>query len=88
MNTIHEETTAKELDELGAGPTIKELVLNNIRFYNALILDYDLGITKNYYLTYQLNVQITKQMSDLRKANPKPVEEEDGLMTLVKELKK
>ena len=88
MNTISEEQTAKELDELGAGLTIKELVLNNIRFYNDLIFDYAIGLTKNYYLTYQLNVQITKQMSDLRKVNTTPPKEDDPLADLVKQLRK
>lgn len=87
MEYIDEKKTAKELDELGAGNTIRELVLNNVRFYNDLITDYLLGITKNYYLTYQLNVQITKQMTDLKKIIPKEPTETDPLMDLVKELK-
>jgi len=88
MEYIDEKKTAKELDELSAGDTIRELVLNNVRFYNDLITDYLLGITKNYYLTYQLNVQITKQMSDLKKLIVVPPKETDSFKDLMDELKK
>jgi len=87
MEYIDEKKTAKELDALGAGVTIRELILNNIRFYNDLITDYLLGITKNYYLTYQLNVQITKQMTDLKKVNPKEPGEEDAFAKMMEGIK-
>ena len=78
-----------DLDALGADETSKELVLNNIKMYNGLVLDYTVeGITKNLYLTYQLNVQISKQISDLKKLNrSKAVEDEEGgLPQLIKSL--
>jgi hypothetical protein len=84
-----------DLEALEADQTSIELVLNNIKLYNNLVLDYTVeGLTKNLYLTYQLNVQITKQMSELRKdyARKRPqaqekVEEEEGLPALIRSLK-
>jgi len=89
MEIIDIDTATKELIELGADETYRELVLNNVRLYNQLVLDYTIeGITKNLYLTYQLNVQITKQLTELRKMPPKKTaEEEDDFTKLVKGLK-
>lgn len=59
---------AKEtIKALGADATTEELILNNIRIYNDRVKDYKAGIRTNLYLTYQLNVQITKQLDSLRK---------------------
>jgi len=92
MEEIELSQVSKDLDTLGADKSTKELVLNNVRMYNKLVFDYEiLGLQKNLYLTYQLNVQISKQMLDLRKlSKPKadPTAEEGGLMDMIKGLKK
>lgn len=90
MELIDITQAMRDLDALGADETSKELVLNNIKMYNGLVLDYTVeGITKNLYLTYQLNVQISKQISDLKKFNrSKTIEEEEsGLPDLIKSLR-
>ena len=90
MELIDISQAITDLDALGADETSKELVLNNIKMYNGLVLDYTVeGITKNLYLTYQLNVQISKQISDLKKLNRSKVveDEESGLPQLIKSLK-
>jgi len=90
MELIDISQAISDLDKFGADDTSKELVLNNIKMYNGLVLDYTVeGITKNLYLTYQLNVQISKQISDLKKLNRSKVaeDEESGLPALIKSLK-
>ena len=89
MKEISLKTTLKELIELGADETSKELVLNNVRLYNDLIGQYHDGNMKNLYLTYQLNVQIGKQIIELRKLNKKGGEDDDDdLKSLIKSIKK
>jgi hypothetical protein len=58
--------------------------------YNDLVKAYETGETKNLYLTYQLNVQITKQLSELKKANKNlsDSEEKDEFSEMVKALAK
>ena len=88
MEFIDLKLAEEELDNLKADLTTKELILNNIRLYNELVFDYDQGITKNLYLTYQLNVQVTKQFTELRKFSPKKGGDEgDPLSDLIKGLK-
>ena len=87
MEFIDEKTAAEELIKLGASEITRELILNNIRLYNELVFDYDQGITKNLYLTYQLNVQITKQLSELNKLRAPKAETDDPLSDLIKGLK-
>ena len=89
MKEISLKITLKELVELGADETSKELVLNNVRLYNDLIAEYHAGSMKNIYLTYQLNVQIGKQIIELRKLNKKGGEDDDDdLKSLIKSIKK
>ena len=91
MDVIDIDQVLRDLKELGADETTKELILNNVKMYNKLVLDYEhAGIQKNLYLTYQLNVQISKQMLELRKVlKPKDIkqQEEEGLAGLLKSLK-
>jgi len=87
MEFIDLKIAEEELIKLGAEETIKELALNNLRLYNELVFDFDQGITKNLYLTYQLNVQVFKQFVDLKKATPKnPGEEDDEFKKLMQSL--
>lgn len=89
MELIDLDIAAKVLTELDADAVSKELVLNNLRLYNQLILDYTVeGITKNLYLTYQLNVQVSKQLLNLyglKKRGSSDVV--DGFEALVEQLK-
>lgn len=88
MEQIDVETATREIQALGADETTLELILNNIRLYNNLVYDYEVvGITKQLYLTYQLNVQIGKQMNELRKLMGKKETEQDEFEQLVKGLK-
>jgi len=89
MEIIDLTQAAQDLEALGADETTRELILNNLKLYNNLVLDYTVdGITKNLYLTYQLSVQVSKQIGELKRFNKKsPGEEESDLEKLVKSLK-
>lgn len=69
MKEINSNEIDSELVNLNVGEASRQLIMNNISLYNNLIRDYNSGITKNLYLTYQLNVQIFKQLTDLKKLN-------------------
>lgn len=87
MEFIDLDKAEKEIISLGAGETATSLILNNIRQYNSYITAYKDDVKKMPYVAYQLNVQITKQLSELRKFNPKAAEEEDEFSKLIKGLK-
>jgi len=82
-------TAEKVLSDLGADDVTTELVLNNLRLYNQLIENYSMGMTKDLYLTYQLNVQVSKQLLALYgiKRRDSPPGEADGFNELLKTLK-
>ena len=69
MKKITIKKIKEELQVLGADASTTELVVNNVLLYNDLVENYENGIKTNMYLTYQLNVQITKQLSEIRKTN-------------------
>lgn len=85
MKPIELETIIAELNLLNAGQATQELIINNVMLYNDLIEAYGEGQTKNLYLTYQLNVQIFKQLTDLRKLANKSdnTSEPDGFEKLM-----
>lgn len=78
----------KTLIELQADQTTVELILNNIRLYNNLIKEYKAGNFKNLYLTYQVNVQITKQLNEVKKLqkNTENTSETDSFTQLLNQL--
>jgi hypothetical protein len=89
METIDLTQAGDDLQALGADETTRELILNNLKLYNNLVLDYTIdGITKNLYLTYQLSVQISKQIGELKRFNKStPPEGESTLEKLIGSLK-
>jgi hypothetical protein len=89
MKKISITKVKKELAQLNADPATSELIINNAQLYNDLIDKYDSGDTKNLYLSYQLNVQITKQIESVRKFSLKinGTDEDDQFTELVSSLK-
>jgi len=82
-------TAEKVLSDLGADDVTTELVLNNLRLYNQLIDNYAMGMTKDLYLTYQLNVQVSKQLLALYgiKRREMPPGEADSFNEMLRTLK-
>ena len=66
INKIKTELNSYEIEE-----TTKELMINNIMLYNDLLKRYNDGETKISYLLYQLNMQIFKQMLELKRDKDK-----------------
>ena len=88
MEIISLTTIDEVLNTLGADEATKLLIINNVSFYNDLVVSYQDGNLRNLYLTYQLNVQINKQLNELRKLNMKvKSSDEDGFTELIKSLK-
>lgn len=74
MIEIDEVQALKDLEALKAEDTVIGLVLNNVRMYNGLIKEIREGKRTVMYLAYQLNVQIAKQLMDLKKLNKSAAE--------------
>lgn len=88
MKLIDIEVIEETLDTLNADKASKLLVINNVELYNDLVSDYLEGKRRSLYLTYQLNVQINKQLMELRKLQGKlSNDEDDGLAALISGLK-
>lgn len=71
MKKLNISRIKKELEKLNANPTVTELVVNNALMYNCLLEKFINNEKVNNYLIYQLNVQITKQMLELKRLNQK-----------------
>lgn len=75
------------LCRLNADEASKLLIINNVELYNDLVNDYLDGNRRSLYLTYQLNVQINKQLMELYKLNSKNKPDEgSGIKELIKSL--
>jgi len=74
LNINKIKTVLKNLD---ANDTQTELILINVYMLNDLISNYIKGENKSIYLTYQLNVQISKQLVELKKMQMKQGEDEE-----------
>ena len=74
LNINKIKTVLKNLD---ANDTQAELILINVYMLNDLISNYIKGENKSIYLTYQLNVQISKQLVELKKMQMKQGEDEE-----------
>jgi len=92
MKKISMAKIKKVLKELESDEATRELILNNVMLYNDRVEEYenceDKSKAKNLYLTYQLNVQISKQIEGLKRIRPKVKEDEDPLKKLLNDLKK
>jgi hypothetical protein len=78
------------LQSIGADESTVELVINNIQLYNGLVEDYNKGEQHNYYLMYQLNNQIIKQIESIKKLNKKRNDdssEDDAFTAMVEAVK-
>lgn len=71
MKKINISKIKKELENLKANETVIELVINNAQMYNTLIEKFMRDEKVNNYLIYQLNVQITKQLLELKRLKQK-----------------
>lgn len=80
----------KELVKYHADESTIELILNNIHLYNDLIDRYDdpTVTKKDFYLIYQLNSQIVKQIDNVKKINERlDIQPEDGFSQLLNSIK-
>jgi len=87
MKVIDVRVIEETLDRLNADEASQLLIINNVELYNDLVNDYLEGNRRSLYLTYQLNVQINKQLMELIKINSKnKPDEEGGLKDLIKSI--
>lgn len=72
MKKISITKVKKELENYSVDDTHKEMIINNIQLFNEILKDYQTtGEKKNAYLLYQLNMQIVKQLVEVKKLNQK-----------------
>lgn len=72
MKKINIQKVKKELENYNIDDTHKEMIINNIQLYNEILNDYKTSTEKkNAYLLYQLNMQIIKQLVEVKKLNQK-----------------
>lgn len=67
MKKINLTKIKKIIENYGANEALVELILNNVRQYNDLVVKYLNDDSKNNYLMYQLGVQLAKEISNLQK---------------------
>ena len=77
MKKIKINETKALLESLHADETTIDLILNNIRHYNQNITKLAASLPVNEYLTYQLNVAISKQIEACKKNKPDVTTKED-----------
>lgn len=96
MKLLKIKTITAELDNYGATVGYKALVLNNVSHYNELVTEHIVKKDmKREYLMYQLSVQISKLLLDLKKAfdklqakTPKEDEGPDEFMLMMADIKR
>lgn len=88
MKKINLKKIKNELENFDVNETTKELIINNILLYNDLLSFYNDGDTKKGYFLYQLNMQIFKQLMELKKDNKKDNEVKSNVTSFIDELKK
>ena len=90
MKKLNLKKLKTELEKYEVAETTKELILNNILLYNDLVVTYTDGNYKLGYFLYQLNMQIFKQMMELKKDLKKDGEDtsDDAFTKMVDSIKK
>lgn len=72
MKLLKLKTINNELEQLGATAGYKALVINNVVHYNELVTEHVVAKNlKREYLMYQLSIQISKLLLNLKTANDK-----------------
>ena len=72
MKLLKIKTITTELDNYGASAGYKALVLNNVSHYNELVEDHLVKANRTQdYMMYQLSVQISKLLLNLKVAYDK-----------------
>jgi len=90
MKKLNMKKLKSDLDELDIQQTTKELIINNIQLYNDLVATYTDGNYKLGYFLYQLNMQIFKQLQELRKEMKKDSDDttDDAFTSMIDSIKK
>ena len=91
MKKINVSKIKKELAEYDIAQSSRDLILNNVLLLNGLIDAYDVSQPqKGTYMIYQLNVQIYKQMLELKKIRLKEPEKQvdDAFTLMLKDIEK
>ena len=70
MKKISITKTKKELENSNVDAIHTDMIINNIQLYNDLLDEYKTS-KHNAYLIYQLNMQIVKQLVEVKKLNEK-----------------
>lgn len=65
------------LDGLDMDESSKELIINNISLYNALVKEWQKGERHNAYLLFQIQSATVKQINEVKKKCAKQVDKDE-----------